>query len=263
MTPARAPAVQAEFANKVPLAGSDPFITCVSPGEGAGSMALRFISVMTASCKYGRTYVHTPFRNVGHVPRGDDPADWSRRWEEFFNLGVDEIQNHPATAFRWCYREVTGHDIEQIDWIFRDKYHDTPKPATVWYSPDEWNVAIHVRRGDALEVRHSARVTDNGTIQKILCGILPQCANPEKKTLRLHVMSEGTAEDFAFVGDLGVPTSLHLDECPFSTLHHLVMADTLVLSKSTFSYVAGILNPGQVFYQPYWHEPLPRWGILH
>lgn len=259
MSPPDPAVVRSEFADKVPLAGNDPFITCISPGEGAGSMAMRYVSVMTASCKYGRTYIHTPFRRVGHVPAGVDSQEWTLRWEEFFNLGVDEIRDHPAKTFTWCYREVSGEDIGLIDWIFRDKYHDSPKPETSWYSEAEWNVAIHVRRGDALHPKHRVRITSNGAVARILRAVAARCTNPEGKPLRLHVMSEGKPGDFAFVEELGIPCSLHLDECPFSTFHHLVMADTLITAKSTFSYFAGVLNPGQVFYEPFWHEPLPRW----
>ncbi|WP_367871106.1 hypothetical protein [Luteolibacter sp. Populi] len=255
----RAAAARAEFANKIPLAGNAPCITCVSPGEGAGSMAMRYVSVMTASCVYQRTYIHTPFRNVGHRPRGYDPQAWDREWETFFNLGLDEIQDQPAKAYRWCYREVTGREMGLIDWIFRDKYHDNPKPPASWFSPDEWNVAIHVRRGDALEARHQARVTRNPDVERFLRGILPKCTNPENKPVRIHLMSEGSRTDFDLAERLEVPCELHLDECPFMTFHHLVMADTLITAKSTFSYFAGILNPGQVFYEPFWHEPLPRW----
>lgn len=255
----RAIQVRAEFADKIPLAGDEPFMTCVSPGEGAGSMALRYVTVMTASCVYGRTYIHTPFRQVGHRPAGHDPSDWDAKWESFFNLGLDEIQNHPAKAYRWCYREVSGREIGLIDWIFRSKYHDSPKPELRWFSKDEWNVAIHVRRGDALEARHRARVTENAVLERIVREVLAGCTNPEGKPLKVHVMSEGSEVDFDFAGQSCAPFELHLDECPFETFHHLAMADTLVTAKSTFSYFAGILNPGQVFYEPFWHEPLPRW----
>lgn len=255
----RAIAVRAEFADKIPLAGNDPFITCISPGEGAGSMALRYVTVMTASCVYGRTYIHTPFRHVGHRPAGHDPAEWDAKWETFFNLGLDEIRDHPAKAYRWCYREVYGREIGLIDWILRNKYLDSPKPELGWFSADEWNVAIHVRRGDALEPRHRARVTGNAVLDRILREVIEGCTNPEGKPVKVHIMSEGSVAEFDFARGLPTSVAFHLDECPFTTFHHLAMADTLVTAKSTFSYLAGILNPGQVFYEPFWHEPLPRW----
>jgi hypothetical protein len=31
------------------------------------------------------------------------------------------------------------------------------------------------------------------------------------------------------------------------------------MAKSSFSYVAGLLNEGIVVYEPFWHQPLTRW----
>ena len=39
----------------------------------------------------------------------------------------------------------------------------------------------------------------------------------------------------------------------------MVLADVLVAGASSFSYTAGILAEGTVYYTPFWHEPLPHW----
>ena len=111
-----------EFAIKKPLMGGDTFITCVTPGEGIGSMALRYVTVMTAAYKYGRRYVHTPFSNVGHQPLGYDGEEWAREWDAFLGLGAEEDQDIPARAYEWCYQEVTGGDLQQLEGVFRSKY---------------------------------------------------------------------------------------------------------------------------------------------
>jgi hypothetical protein len=43
------------------------------------------------------------------------------------------------------------------------------------------------------------------------------------------------------------------------TFRELVAADVLVMSKSSFSYVAAILNEGTVIYDRYARAPLPIW----
>ena len=45
-----------------------------------------------------------------------------------------------------------------------------------------------------------------------------------------------------------------------SSIIMMANADALILSKSSFSFLGGILNrEGLVFYQDFWHKPLSRW----
>jgi len=47
---------------------------------------------------------------------------------------------------------------------------------------------------------------------------------------------------------------------PISTLQRMATADALVLSRSSYSYVAAILNANCiVVYHPFWHSPLKEW----
>ncbi len=47
---------------------------------------------------------------------------------------------------------------------------------------------------------------------------------------------------------------------PIETLHRMATADALLLSRSSYSYVAAILNANCiVVYHPFWHAPLTEW----
>ncbi|HXJ83489.1 MAG TPA: hypothetical protein VMS64_32985 [Candidatus Methylomirabilis sp.] len=47
---------------------------------------------------------------------------------------------------------------------------------------------------------------------------------------------------------------------PIEALEGLATADVLIMSRSSFSYVAAILNPrGAILCHPFWHSPLPEW----
>jgi hypothetical protein len=49
---------------------------------------------------------------------------------------------------------------------------------------------------------------------------------------------------------------------PIETLRQMATADALVLSRSSYSYVASILNANCiVVYHPFWHNPLKEWLI--
>ena len=64
--------------------------------------------------------------------------------------------------------------------------------------------------------------------------------------------SEGDAFEFAFGGD------------PLDVIKSLASADHLILSRSSFGYVAAILNPkGQVYFpSQFWHVPMKGWQII-
>ena len=48
---------------------------------------------------------------------------------------------------------------------------------------------------------------------------------------------------------------------PIAALEIMQQTDFLVMSRSSFSYIGGVLNEfGTVFYPPsFWHNPLPTW----
>lgn len=49
---------------------------------------------------------------------------------------------------------------------------------------------------------------------------------------------------------------------PIEALQSLATADLLIMSRSSFSYVAGILNhKGLIICHPFWHTALPHWMI--
>ena len=52
----------------------------------------------------------------------------------------------------------------------------------------------------------------------------------------------------------------HINECPVQTLIDLTRADILLASRSSFSYVAGMLKGhGVVLFHPFWHSLAPSW----
>ena len=58
---------------------------------------------------------------------------------------------------------------------------------------------------------------------------------------------------------------MHINEEIQLTFHHLVMADVLVLARSSFSYCAGLLNKNikiANLITNWWHKPLRSWQIV-
>lgn len=63
-------------------------------------------------------------------------------------------------------------------------------------------------------------------------------------------------EDFDIIPNL----ARFINGDPIETLRRMATADALVLSRSSYSYVAAILNANCiVVYHPFWHSPLKEW----
>ncbi len=228
----------------------------------------------------GLTYVHTPVADVAHAPAGMAATDWSRAWEDFFNLGSDEIpaadveaRGLPVVAVRKPHRflprshrlhvvahchKVTDRHPESWDAIapeLREKYLLSDKPYLAGYDDGRVQIAVHLRRGD---VGSSGRFSERFTTDDVMIGRLRkvvEAVGPDHATVRLF--SQGEAADFRAYADLGA--RLHLDDDVFESFHHFVSSDILFVAKSTFSYLGGVIGGQTCIYEPFWHPGLPGW----
>jgi hypothetical protein len=129
------------------------------------------------------------------------------------------------------------------------------KMPLVRFHPSDFNVAVHVRRGD---VEPSARFRFTSAeyyfwLMKIMRSKVPHA--------KFHVFSEtGKRDDYSKEFDqyrkLGA--TVHLDTEALEALAHMARADVLVTAHSSFSYLAALFNPNCVLDQG-WKEPQPGW----
>lgn len=228
----------------------------------------------------GLTYAHTPVSEVAHAPAGMSTAEWSRTWEDFFNLGQGEpaaaeieARGYPLRPVPKAHRffprsrclqvvahchKVTDHHPDQ--WaamapLLRERYFLSPKPELAGYDDGRVQVAVHLRRGDVGSTgRFSERFTGDEVVLERLKKVLA-AIGPERAKVRLF--SQGEPESFRAFTDLGA--QLHLDDDVFETFHHFVRSDVLFVAKSTFSYLGGIIGGNVCIYEPFWHPKLPDW----
>lgn len=144
-------------------------------------------------------------------------------------------------------------------------------------------VAIHVRRGE-LFVVDSDRMLPNSyyvDCMKALADIFGRLGITYEFHLHTEVVKKAvviTGETHGICGriqgavelrpsdncleDFSVIPAIiwHINEHPVDTLKGLVLADVLLASRSSFSYVAGILKlRGAVLFHPFWHSLAPGW----
>ena len=247
-------------------------------GDGTGSQIHRRVSIW-AYCKLNDVkYVHTPFFKMEHNYEKDDMFE--TQWEQFFNLGynelqlsdVDESELQSVEKMHDYFEKENSVDLyDKVKDEFRKKYYMTKKPNLI-YDENYINVAVHVRRGCIYGRKH--RFRKRGTSDEYFISLMEKL-NKEKteKPYKFYIITQSKTakrgfrmkspknmfDNFKKLDHLN--TELLIDGCPFFDFHHLISADVLITSKSSFPYVAGLFTNGRVIFNKFWHEPKSYWEI--
>lgn len=146
-------------------------------------------------------------------------------------------------------------------------------------------VALHVRRGELMYVA-SERLLDLRYYIKVarkLASVLTSAGVPFEFELHSELLQKDAtirSDDPAFKDHISEPIEIRPELNPFAEFYELsglklfinepamisierfATADILVMSKSSFSYLAAILNTaGIVLYHPFWHYPPDSWLV--
>jgi hypothetical protein len=77
------------------------------------------------------------------------------------------------------------------------------------------------------------------------------------KKNKFHIVSEGKIDTFKnFIAD---DVTFHLNKDLSETITLMVISDIFVMSNSSFSYVAALLNENEIIYQDFWHIKASHW----
>jgi hypothetical protein len=268
--------------------GKEVHITIAGRHDGAGSQALARMSAIALADKYGLTYVHTPFRamQVAEGPGVTDIFDaneeWAATWERIFNLGHGEIGAAECTLPRveiddfmadqrlWsspCLLTVGYFSMildrmpeayEPVIPRLRERFFLSGAPAA---RADVVDVCVHLRRGQDVtrdNPETAYRYVDNDVMAKSI-----RTTQSVLKELglqsRVRLFSQGDEKNFASLRDLGIELCLNTPAIP--TFRAFVEADVFIMTKSSFSYAAGILNGGVKLYDRFARSPLPEWIV--
>lgn len=152
------------------------------------------------------------------------------------------------------YRDQIGV-IEQI----KKKFHSANSRSKdqLIYQKENFNIAIHVRRGDILKglinknPNHLMRFQDNSYFENVLANILSNFKIA--KPIVIYLFSQGQENDFKnFEKFNNVQYCLKMN--PQDSFLHMVFADLLITSKSSFSYKPALLSNGiKICPKSFWH----------
>jgi hypothetical protein len=260
--------------------GAQCHVTIAGRHDGAGAQALARMSAICVARKFGLTYAHTPFLLMQH--NEGPPDQWAATWERMLSLGHGEasaaecrlprveIDDFMADRRWWsspCLLSV-GHMSRIVDQMpdayldvipqLRKKYslHAPPRPDL-----DRVEVCAHLRRGGDVTTENpetAYRYVGNDAMERAISATLSVLSELGLKS-RVRLFSQGDEKEFASLSDRGFELCLNTPAIP--TFRAFVEADILIMTKSSFSYAAAVLNGGVKLYDRFARAPLSQWIV--
>lgn len=254
-----------------------------------GHQSAAWITAFNMAKALGLTFVHRPFT-----------ADW----EEYLGFGAGEVgwnssrlrglrkvalprfpgdltmdSRHPLAhiiareskkgpCLFYTEYDYAANDLSTVGKDLASKFfkkHPDLRPSKT--DGRSLSVAFHVRRGDIVGLKDS-RV--EATYQRFLPeSYYMQVAELLERELcqrpyQIHVYSDGRREDFQEMNKI-TAAIWHLDESAQETFGKLASADLLIMGRSGFSFLAGLINPGiKIAGVPWWHKipEGPEWKTI-
>jgi hypothetical protein len=251
-----------------------------NPGAGIGHQLANWIAGYWWAGQFRLKFAHIPFSN--------------EKWEYFLGFGEGEVAHSELLAKGFqlvklplfsednqgelkrikriiqsysgdnvvfvCeqdqgYRQQFGNMAELQRKFFNAKARSENR---LLYSSDYFNIAVHVRRGDIVQGQVDGnqnlqmRWQNNDYFVNVLTNVL-KTMKPDR-SVAIYVFSQGVESDFV---EFNPFPSLHfcLDMNAQDSFLHMVYADLLITSKSSFSYKPALLNKGiKLCPKKFWHD---------
>lgn len=267
-----------------------------NPGAGIGHQMSNWIAGFWYAKEFGLHYVHSPFSSekwenflglgVGEIMIEDlKQKNFIIRKLPLFKYNTPEekelnrriISSYTGKKVVFCAEQDQFlRDLQLVRFTLQQKFYNAPsrKKDYLKYDSDVINIAIHVRRGDIMTDPSNPNLTkrflSNDYFEKVLGQVLlfvkgQQDIQRAKKDVHIYFFSQGAKEDFP---EFKKFKNIHwcFDMSAIDTFLHMVYADVLITSKSSFSYKPALLNKSiKVCPQDFWHAyPTddPTWVLV-
>ena len=257
--------------------------------DGVGAQFQRIISILALAKKYNCQYIYESIKSFEHI--SNDAINYVKLIDEYFK--IDKL-NANITGIKFDIVEFLKGNItsEQMEYykekskninillILDHAYNIFDKEPNDYdiimpllreikqtlylpeYNESNKNIAIHIRRGDVSQYSNNNRYVDLSYYQNIINKFADKYKNGH--FFIFTEISNNNKEEFEnFIiknKNNNINMKLMADLDILLTLEYLIKADVLVMSKSTFSYIAGLYNNNEVYYMDFWHSKLDRWN---
>lgn len=269
------------FSNNVNVDLTSLYFTArPNPGAGIGHQMANWIAGYWFSKQFNLKFAHIPFSNNSwdtFLGFGDDEITMaelvqSQGYKKIRLPLFDEYNNHEVGLIKNIINSYQSQKVVFIteqDQFYRDqfgninelkkKYYSAKsrKEDKIIYSKENFNIAIHVRRGDITIGQLNKnpnlllRWQDNEYFTKVLENVIKNINS--LKPIKIFLFSQGDKSAFS---DFDKFENLEycLEMGAKDSFLHMVYADLLITSKSSFSYKPALLSNGiKVVPQEFWH----------
>ena len=251
-----------------------------NPGAGIGHQMANWIAGYWYAKQFGLKFAHISFS--------------TDKWEKFLGFGDGDTTVYELKKAGWKVRRIplfyearpeTINLVKQImssysgkkvvflceqDQFYKNQYgvmeeiqqkfHHAParKNDRLIYDKSNLNIAIHVRRGDIMSdpsnPNLAMRYLSNDYFEKVLTQVYSHFSISQTKPIHIYFFSQGIPEDYP---EFAKYPNLHwcMDMGAQDSFLHMVYADVLITSKSSFSYKPALLNRSiKICPQNFWHS---------
>jgi len=251
-----------------------------NPGAGIGHQMANWIAGYWFAKQFNLIFAHVPFSNNiwdSFLGFGDNEKNVVELISEGYKLVrlplFDEFKESDIILQKKIISTYSNKKvifIAEQDQGYKDQYgvidsinqkfysSSIRKFDLLFYDKNNFNIAIHIRRGDIILGKQNLipnillRWQDNQYFINVLNNIL-EIINTNKPIF-IYIFSQGIESDYIdFLKFKNINFCLDLNEQ--STFLHMVFADVLITSKSSFSYKSALLNRGlKVCPKEFWHS---------
>lgn len=239
--------------------------------DGFGSQLQACFSLIAYCCYKNHTYIHTPMYKMHH--NNENIKNFPEYMNKFINFeskfkSIDQLSNYEISIINNVKEGPFVHGSLHPEYFYnthvlnllREIYYSNSKPSITSFDNTKKNIAVHIRRGDVNPEKYPSRFISN----KVYIDLIKKI---DLSNSLIHIFSEGNSENFKDIIESFSENKLifHLNENIQLTFHSMVKADILVISKSSFSYCAALLNENTIIANlitSWWHKPLKQWKII-
>lgn len=244
------------------------YFTINGKTDGFGSQLQACFSLI-AYCNYKNyEYIHTPMYKMHH--NDENIENFPEYMNKFINFEskfktTNQISNYEKSILNNVKEGFFVHGSLNPEFFYNKKvlkllreiYYSTEKPEIKLFDKTKKNIGIHIRRGDVNPDKYPNRFINNENYIDIIKKI-------DLSNSLIHIFSEGQPKDFTDIIESFPENNFifHLNENIQLTFHSMVKSDILVISKSSFSYCAALLNKNTIIanlIKSWWHKPLKQW----
>ena len=248
-------------------------------GAGIGHQMGNWNSGYWFSQRFGVKYAYSSFSNA--------------KWDAFLGFGVDEVSAKELVKSGYKKRRLPYFDetsekdmalmqgmidayrgqkvvfFLELDQFYeaqygamefiKKKYHQSNmrQQEKLIYDKKCLNIAVHIRRGDIVvgQSNQDPALTKRWVTTEYYAELIKKLVSiiPQGQEYKIYLFSQGNKEDFPELSDIKNLVYC-LDMGAMDSFAHMVKADMLLTSKSSFSYKPALLSEGiKICPMHFWH----------